>query len=511
MQVEPAGWRWCERLLFITGSCVLVHPIFSSAYYFTVDGPSHVYTASLLIGQGAMENARLWEVNPLPVPNWTGHALLALMQLVLAPTEALKVLHAIILLSFPITFRAWAIHRKARIPWTAHLAFPFGITSMFSMGFYNFCLGLPLFIGVIWAWERTSRNTFGSWVVLAVLLLVLYFTHMLPFGFAVAYLGVQAAMDLAYGLLRKDSIHVLLRRPLALALCLIPSLALLGIYMLCSPEQMTPGEGAAARWALWRPYSITSSAAEVILWSGAVMCMLLILVLPGRGERNSGDVSGHPPRVYGLVAFSLVTVLLLACVPDTLGLGSDTVPRMMILAHVWLLAILPFHKPMRWVGVWVSVAAIGITIGMESIRGADRGGLSKRLRHCTELAASVPRGAVVATLHFNWWEAHVFDLGLAQRGVVHLSNYELIHDHFPLRWTSSVSTTRTLAFGDPLDVLHPYSGVAGKLLREADHILVVGQPTNDEQREHLQFMLDELENSHHKGDSNESCWSLNRR
>ncbi len=69
-------WRWLERVLFLVGLLVLVHPVTSNAYYFTVDGPSHAYTASLLATQWS-DTERLWELSPYPVPNWTGHTHLA--------------------------------------------------------------------------------------------------------------------------------------------------------------------------------------------------------------------------------------------------------------------------------------------------------------------------------------------------------------------------------------------------------------------------------------------------
>lgn len=65
-------WRWLERVLFLVGFLVLIHPVASNTYYITIDGPSHCYTSTLLATQWSNQD-RLWEISPHPVPNWTGH------------------------------------------------------------------------------------------------------------------------------------------------------------------------------------------------------------------------------------------------------------------------------------------------------------------------------------------------------------------------------------------------------------------------------------------------------
>lgn len=500
MPTASNGWRWGERLLFIVGLCILVHPVFRSDYYFTVDGPSHAYTSSLMIAPQAASASHAWEVTPLPVPNWTGHALLALLQLLgFTPIIALKLLHAITLLSFPLAVRALAIYRGARVPWASALAIPLAVSSMFSMGFYNFCLGASVFLGVVWAWDRTRRKGVRHWLLLSFLLLLSYFTHMLPFAFALAYLAVQALQELIHALLRATgALRSALIRTGHLAAAALPSLVLLGWYMLGTPETMSLGGGGSDRWKIWTPYTFDGKDGEYILWGAWAMCVaLLIAIRPTLGRAD--------------VAFSLVTVLLVMFIPDGLGQGSDAVPRMMILAHVWILVVIPFTNAGHQVGAWFSLASIGIMIGFQAVRCEQHGTMENRLRHSTELAATVPSGSTVATVHINWWEPHLFELGLAGRGIVHLSNYELQHHHFPLRWKPEVKVRMEHTAPDPLDALSGMTRLRGATLREADYILIAGEPTNEEQRERLQLLYAELTGTHRSGPSGSGLALLVRR
>lgn len=66
------------------------------AYIPTLDGPSHTYNGWLL-RQSANSEAfplfhRAYELNPLPVPNWNGHVVLAGLMLLVPPIVAERLL-----------------------------------------------------------------------------------------------------------------------------------------------------------------------------------------------------------------------------------------------------------------------------------------------------------------------------------------------------------------------------------------------------------------------------------
>jgi len=75
---------WLDRCLFFAGVLLMIHPFVWSKFLFTVDGPAHAYNAPQLPELFRIpEDDRPWEVDPVPVPNWTGRILFAILQLVM--------------------------------------------------------------------------------------------------------------------------------------------------------------------------------------------------------------------------------------------------------------------------------------------------------------------------------------------------------------------------------------------------------------------------------------------
>jgi|GEM_PF-3799511 len=80
----------------------------------------------------------------------------------------------------------------------------------------------------------------------------------------------------------------------------------------------------------------------------------------------------------------------------------------------------------------------------------------------------------MVTVAFPWSDTHLAELAGADKHLWHLSNYEFMNPHFPLRWKpGTVDRMRTLP-NDPLDRLSPYSNTRGALIRVADNIVVIG-------------------------------------
>lgn len=510
-------WSWVERALFLAGLLLLIHPILSSAYYFTIDGPSHVYTASLLLDHlksGA--SAGPYEINPLPVPNWSGHALLALLQVFMSPISAMKLLHLLCMAALPIALRMWATQRSKGIPWATHLVLPFMVPVTFTMGFYNFCLALSLVVWVMWSWERASGPNVGpwAWVRLSALLALLYFTHLLPFTIAVLWLGIQAIVPIVLDLVRFRRIERdLLRRSWPLVLCVMPGLILLTWYLVANPEGTTPNTADVDRSSMiWNAFAPTGNLVEVVLWAAAVMCMLLVVALHfSRTEKPSNSVPRNIPRTWSDATFLVVLLLLLMFVPNGVGVGSEVVKRLAILAHVWVLTMLPFSAIQRWAGVWLSITVMCIVLGQDTMRRDDRERHTAQLRRCTQLLAALPEGSEVATIHYGWWNMHMFALGAAESQLRLMYNYELDRHHFPLRWNAAHLQSMRDQASDPLDALHEHCFLPGAMLRQAEYILVVGVPTTENEQHLAQLLLSELAGTFAPGPSDQGCWILQRK
>ena len=497
-----------ERLLFGAGLAVLLHPVLSSRFFHTVDGPSHLYNAgalTTLLFSGA--EAVPWELNTLPVPNWTGHLLMAMLLHWLDPADTLKLIHVLCLAGLPFCTRL-LVAQHGSVPWTAHLVLPFTLNAVFMLGFINFSLALPLVLVVMWYWKKIAGGAHGNWAipVLALLLVALYFTHLLPFLFAVAWLGWQL---ITVHLFRSDGQGALPVSPLAIGpwpwLAMVPSLVLCAWYFMAGHEGVEGDHVAPDRLALFaRPFLLSDRSGERWVFAGA---WTLIAVAVFLGSPVPGLVRGLWHNASS-VLFLLGAAMLFLMMPDQLGRGSDVLVRLSILLHVVVIAGLPAWGRSPMGGAALSVVCIGLVLAQGGLRNEDRRYQESRLRACTELATMVPKGSSVAIYPVDWWDAHLPKIGLAGRDIMLWSNYELLNPHFPLRWKAPQRDHMSNLPPDPLDTLMPRTLIGGALLRETDHILIIGWPRTEEGFQTIQWMLRELEHSHTTVARNEVCWLL---
>ena len=177
------------RRLYIAISLVSLAPIWSVRYLPTADGPAHLYNAWLLktLIAGDHGVVHSWfTIRWLPFPNWTGHALLAALMTVVPPLIAEKILVSGIALLF---LCAMWMYSEGR-PW-CFFAVPFTYNLLLQAGFYNFSIGCALYfvIVAIW-WRRREQADWRTIAIIAVLLIVCYFSHPMPAALAVGSIGL---------------------------------------------------------------------------------------------------------------------------------------------------------------------------------------------------------------------------------------------------------------------------------------------------------------------------------
>ncbi len=171
--------------------------LWSNPWFVTQDGPAHLYNAQILARsfdpQSPFRPYYLvrWE----PLPNWAGHALTAALISVLPPEAAERVVVTLTLVGFAATV-LWLrvqVAGTAGMPLAALLAALLGLNIAWLFGFTSFLLGACLFpvtLGVWWAGRE--QLSWGRVAVLALLLTLGYFCHLVSLGLTVVGLGVLA-------------------------------------------------------------------------------------------------------------------------------------------------------------------------------------------------------------------------------------------------------------------------------------------------------------------------------
>lgn len=171
-----------ERILFIVLLLVHIIIIWSLDLFLTQDGPSHLYNSKLLLDLVLENNLDFYQeffkINRGLFPNWFSSILLSSLLLVFKPIVAEKILVSMLAISFPLAIRNTILKLNRNSYYLTLVGLLFCFNYFIFYGFYNFCFSLVFFI-LFLGWYHDSRHqlTFKSSVVLALFVLLIYFSH----------------------------------------------------------------------------------------------------------------------------------------------------------------------------------------------------------------------------------------------------------------------------------------------------------------------------------------------
>ena len=187
-------WMWTFIVLIV----LYVLPIWIFKYFPSQDGPSHIYNSFILrhYNDPRYVFAKFYEIRKAPVPNWASHAIMMLLTYLVPPLIAEKLLLTIyvVLMAFSMFYLLRSV-QKDKIP-LVFLGFPFIYNYILLMGFYNFSIGTALFMLIIGYWWRhydafCPKNS----LILALLLILLYFCHLVPLVLAILAITLLASWN----------------------------------------------------------------------------------------------------------------------------------------------------------------------------------------------------------------------------------------------------------------------------------------------------------------------------
>ncbi len=332
--VTSRGADW-NVLVFYGLIALLLIPLWAFRFFPTSDGPLHVYAAVVAHDYDRADRPRFhefFEKNDRLVPNWIGPHLLSFLVGVVSPEIAEKLMWSAYLILLPVAVRyaLWAIRPRAAS--LSIVAIPFVPNVYYHMGFLDFCLALPFFFFAVGYWVKHRRH-FG-WlqaIVLAAILLVCYFCHLVPTAMAGLFIAVLA-LTMGGGViesrLRRLTPVVAAGAPAALlAICFVLGprfpfkLAAFPYTTLTRLEELAKFQKAFATrevllvainfalfagvsiWLLWRRRGrkfIVGLDAFLLL---SALCLALLLVVPDAG-------AGGSMLVMRLAFFVFVALLL---------------------------------------------------------------------------------------------------------------------------------------------------------------------------------------------------------
>jgi hypothetical protein len=430
--------RWVLAL-YATLALLSLVPFWTVHYLPTVDGPCHTYNAWVLLHHGDPRYplfGQYYKINAVPYPNWTGHAVLALLMLAVPPLVAEKILvsaYALTLLS-----GAWYLAGSVRPGnrWLALLAVPFVFNFLFQFGFYNFSLSLALFLFIVGFWWR-YRDRPGSPVYIVginLLLALCYFSHILSFG-----LSLLAIAFLWLATLRRDG----WRRHLLHVAVLAPQ-AFLPLWYLTREG----GKAVASYWPVSRLVSYFVSLRVLSPFGGyqdglAVLLALIFLALLLLTLRREGLRPWRPEHAFPLLAAFFVLLYLVS--PEAMAGGSMLKNRLSL--YPWLILI-PWLAPGLGPRARRIAAAALALMALLNLAFVVRwyGRLSGDVAGYLAGLATVEPGTRVLPVSFAHRPhgsrldilGHAMSYAALEKGLIDWDNYEAATDYFPVRLADSV-------------------------------------------------------------------------
>ena len=318
-------------------------------WFVTQDGPLHLYNAHIMI-ELLKSHSPLQEIYAVrwdPLPYWGAHAALTALMSFLSDRAADRVMLTLTSIGFAgsMLWLRWRVAGWEGMTIAAPLAVLVSLNALWLLGLYSFLLGSCLFIITLGVWW-SGRECMGAKhaLIIAALLVLGYFSHLISLAVTVIALAVLALITPGPGWLRRVGWT---------AASLAPVLPLAIIY-----KRMMQDNGEVR--ATWGRITDFLSLQQWLDYSSGVDFLSL------RADKNNFPfVEGHSewhglvsPYVWGTVALAiLVTVTIFARSRET-GPSAKA-------GRVWI--ILPL------------VLIIGAYISPDSFGGQHGGILRERI------------------------------------------------------------------------------------------------------------------------------------
>ncbi len=416
-------------------------PLFVSYYFPSLDSPAHLYNAKLILemlqGDGFVVQ-HFYHFNPMVVPNWMGHALLALFYFIMGEWwMAEKLMLVLYFVSLPLSID-YFIRTIGGNRWFSFWSLPFVFSFVFSIGFYNYSLSIIfalLFLSRSWHFFERQFSV-KEVLMLFTLLLMVYFSHGFTFLLTLFIWGASALPYLIVEWKKQESIKFLLYRYIKAVVLILPLVVMYRLntayhsgiptfleradlikYLFRWRSLIVYHEGKEERWTVLM--SVLTIALLVLVFvrtkfrftlpqqrlilTGITLFMLFFL-LPD----NTGSAGFISVRIQGWLALMTMVFISVSTVPNRMSLATT---MLMLVAHF---ALVNFHSKV--------------------VRNDG-----KLLDQCAVAQQHIPAHSL---LHFedlsgDWRFQHFSNfIALQSKDVACSENYEANVDYFPLCFKS---------------------------------------------------------------------------
>ena len=441
-------WKY-EKYFFLLIVFVSLVPVVSSKYFPTIDGPAHLHNANLLKHiwfEGNTSLLQFFDFNQDLNSNLVNHVWFALAGVFLPSYLVEKSILIVYVIALPYAFRYLIknlVDAEASSKVSSYLVFPFVYSFPFCIGFFNFCIGIPIILWCLGLWFKNKNNqNFKPTIVLTILCTLLYFTHVFNFlllGFILFFVIVKQMIEK-----RKEGLG--LKQFIRPVIIFLPGLLLFLSFLMNNnkfehePPRYSTKEKLVDQILNAGPIITLNKDKEIgftqtIFYS---LCLLAILVIINNLRKRKEEFSKNSWFWFGLSVLALVIYFVS---PDWLSSGGFISIRLALFFYIviiiWIAASsLP---PIQLV---VPMLAIVIAHALfMNYHNDETKVLSSDAMEATSAEFMMEENTVLLPLNYsdNWIHINYGSYVSTEKAIVNLDNYEATKPHFPLLWKKGES------------------------------------------------------------------------
>jgi len=490
-------YSWLKRhepWIFLLVALVNLMPVFAGKYFPTLDGAAHLYNANIikeLFLNSDTNMAAFYEFNSTPVPNWTGHFILAFLRLFFPAYLAEKCLLVVYLFGLPYAFRSLVSDINPKNSLSSYLIFPFCYTGVFLLGFYNFSIGILMFFVVLSAWIKWENRGFTrkKWALFTLLFILLYFSHLVVFAVSIGVILGRMIYLNGYYHWEKKSLKKTLNRGILLQIGFLLLTALLPIILLIQYFINKPVL-ASSKWLSNK--KLISSLYELESLIGFnydlerkftifILCAILLLIIFILVKRiRSGIKIGKliQQNDYWLFAALGVLVLYFILPNESSSAGFVSIRLNLIFFLLLICWMASQHINKTLLSVLIPIILF-CNLKLNEYYFIVSYSLNNYANNITSCAKYIEYGSTVIPLNYseNWLSLHFSNYLAVDKNLLVMDNYEATLDYFPITWTGADFPNMTIGEKPFKDqecttwLTNPYSSS-----QQANYVFIFGSP-----------------------------------
>ena len=459
------------HLLFWILLAVNIYPIFSVAYFYTGDGPAHLYNATLindlLFSENPFSNG-FFEIRSLFIPNMGGHALLCFCLQFLDPALAEKIVYALEILLLAVGFKSVMGLREDGNLWPVFLSLPLINNFCFYIGFQSFCLALGL---ALLACRLLFDTRFGKsnkyTLSFSLLLFLTAWCHIVPAIFVlIAWFALY--LDL---LLKRKFVF-----PVKGIISILPALLFCAIFILQNPSESTvssidfnePWKLLISFQALI-PFNLSDQRMAVLFYTTILLIGMVIIFVYTKTLRHRASL-----------LTALVLLILYFILPNNFSQGGYLSIRLLLGVFIFLAIFIGLNLSVKYALVFAPFL-IAINVAQIYQNRDEINYLSAYAEKLMESTPHIPQNVTIVPLVYSAHWIH-YNLGLYPSAFlpgINMDNYEATETEFPVRWKQHLEPDGRLGlFGSsrlPPFSLEPFESETGK---QIEVVLRIGYREN---------------------------------